>query len=97
MVGTRLAMFSTRVIRITTQREKSHTVVTIDGQLSAADVGELQRVRESLQGKVVLELGGLSVCANEGVRLLQDWLQAGAQLNNTNPFLRMVLEKHERV
>ena len=81
------------MIRITLQQEKAHTLVTIDGQLTASDVGEIQRFRDSVQGKVLLRLGGLSVCADDGVRLLQDWLQAGAQLENANPFLRMVLEK----
>ena len=80
------------MIRITTQQEKSHTVITIDGQLTAADLGEIRRARRSARGKVVLKLGGLNVCADDGIRLLQDWVHAGAQLDNANPFLRMVLE-----
>jgi hypothetical protein len=85
------------VIRITTQQEKSHTVITIDGQLTAADLGEIRRVRRSVRGKVVLKLGGLNVCADDGIRLLQEWLHAGAQLDNANPFLRMLLETQESV
>ena len=85
------------MIRITTQQEKSHTVITIDGQLTAADLGEIRRVRRSVRGKVVLKLGGLNVCADDGIRLLQDWLDAGAQLDNANPFLRMLLETHQSV
>jgi hypothetical protein len=92
-----LAMISPLVVRITTQQGKLHTVITIDGQLTAADLGELQRVRNSVRGQVVLKLGGLQVCADEGIRLLQDWLHAGAQLDNANPFLRMLLETQESV
>jgi hypothetical protein len=93
----RISEGSFRVIRITTQREKSHTIVTIDGQLTAADVGEMRRVRNSLSGKVVLKLGGLNVCADDGIQLLRDWLQGGAQLNDANPFLRMVLEEQQNI
>ena len=84
------------MIRITTQQEESHALVTIDGQLTATDVKEIRRVRDSVRGKVVLKLAGLSLCADEGIRVLRDWLQAGAQLENATPFLRMVLEKQER-
>ena len=84
------------MIRITTQQEESHALVTIDGQLTATDVVEIRRVRDSLRGNVILKLAGLSLCADEGIHVLRDWLQAGAQLENATPFLRMVLEKQER-
>ena len=84
------------MIRITTQQQESHALVTIDGQLTATDVGEIRRVRDSVRGKVVLKLAGLSLCADEGIHLLRDWLRAGAHLENATPFLRMVLEKPEQ-
>lgn len=93
----RLAKAFPLVIRITTQQEKSHTVITIDGQLTAADLGEIRRARKSARGQVVLKLGGLNVCADDGIRLLQEWLHAGAQLDNATPFLRMMLETQESV
>ena len=80
------------MIRITTQKEKSHAVITIDGQLTAADLGELRRFRRSVRGKVALKLEGLSVFADDGIRLLRDWMDAGAKLENATPFLRMMLE-----
>jgi hypothetical protein len=72
--------------------EKERTVVTIDGQLEDSDLGEIQRVRESAQGKVVLNLSGLDTCSDEGIRLLKRWLAGGAQLKRANPFLRMILK-----
>jgi hypothetical protein len=80
------------MIRVTTQVENSRTVVTIDGQLAASDVEEIQRVKASVKGKVVLRLAGLDTCTEEGVRLLKQWLNAGAQLENANPFLRMLFQ-----
>lgn len=80
------------MIRITTHRELSHTVVTIDGRLTAADLPALRRVRWSVRGAVALDLGGLDTCVEEGIRLLQDWLDAGARLDAATPFLRMVLQ-----
>ena len=80
------------MIRITTHQEPAHTVVTIDGRLTAADFSEIRRVRQSVSGAVALDLGGLDACAEDGIRLLQDWLDAGARLDAATPFLRMVLQ-----
>jgi hypothetical protein len=83
------------MIRITTHHEPARTVVTIDGQLTAADFSEVRRARESISGAVALDLGGLETCARDGIRLLQDWLDAGAQLDAATPFLRMVLQSRK--
>jgi hypothetical protein len=80
------------MIRITIHPEPSRTVVAIDGRLTAADFPEIRRVRESISGAVALDLDGLDTCARDGIRLLQDWLDAGARLDAATPFLRMVLQ-----
>ena len=80
------------MIRITTHHEPLQTVVTIEGRLMAADLHALRRVRRSVRGAVTLDLGGLDACARDGIRLLQDWLDAGAHLDAATPFLRMVLQ-----
>lgn len=89
--GTRIAKL-TAMIRITTHYELSRTVVTIDGQLTTADFPEVRRARESVSGGVALDLAGLDTCARDGIRLLQDWLDAGARLDTATPFLRMMLQ-----
>jgi hypothetical protein len=81
------------VIRVTTRKEDSRTVVIIDGQLQSTDLAEVQRVRKSMPGKILLELNGLTGCADDGVRFLRDWLTNGAQLGHAATFLRMVLEQ----
>ena len=83
------------MIRITTHPEPSRTVVAIDGRLTAADFPEIRRVRQSVSGAVALDLGGLDACAQDGIRLLQGWLDAGARLDAATPFLRMVLQDHK--
>jgi hypothetical protein len=80
------------MIRITTQKEKNGTVVTIDGQVAESDLREIRRVRKSVTGAVFLNLRGLEECAAGGVRVLQEWLDAGAQLQKANPFLQMILK-----
>ncbi len=85
------------MIRITTRQEESHTVVTIDGQLMPADLAEVRRVRKSIKGNVLLKLGGLNTCVDEGIRVLRDWLNAGARLSSATPFLQLVLEKYQKV
>jgi hypothetical protein len=80
------------MIRITTQQEQGCTVVIIDGQVTAEDLPEIERVRSAQSGDVTLKLGGVTSCAAVGVRLLRDWLAAGAQLRDATLFLRMILE-----
>ena len=80
------------MIRITTRHKPSHTMVIIEGWLTAADLRAIRRVRRSVRGAVALDLGGLDACAKDGIRLLQDWLDAGARLDAATPFLRMVLQ-----
>jgi len=81
-----------RVIRITTRSEGNHTVVTVDGRATESDLGEIRRVRKAVKGAVVLSLRGLDVCAPGGIRLLRDWLDAGARLQDATPFLEMTLK-----
>ncbi len=81
------------MIRITTQKEKNGTVVTIDGQLADSDLREIQRARNSTKGTVDLNLRGLDACAVGGVRILREWLDAGARLQSATPFLEMILKE----
>ena len=80
------------MIRITTRKEKNGTVVTIDGYVAESDLGEIRRIRRSTKGAVLLNLRGLTACAPGGVRLLRAWLDAGARLQDANPFLEMILK-----
>lgn len=79
------------MIRISTQSEPKHTVVSIDGRVTESDLGEIQRVRRTLQGAVVLDLRGLDACAQGGIRLLRGWITSGAQLREATAFLQLVL------
>ena len=80
------------MIRITTQKQGNRTIVTIDGKVAEPDLGEIRRVRKSVKGAVFLNLRGLTACAAGGVRVLRDWLGAGARLQEATPFLRMILK-----
>jgi hypothetical protein len=80
------------VIRISTRRTELSTIVAIDGQLVSADLEEVRGVWFSVGGPVVLDLGGLDACSEDGVELLREWVRGGARLRAAAPFLRMVLE-----
>jgi len=80
------------MIRITTERKEKGTVVTIDGRLADSDLREIQQVRKSVTGEVFLDLRGLEECSAGEVRVLQEWLDAGARLQEANPFLHMILK-----
>lgn len=79
------------MICITMCHQLSHTIVSISGRLTASDWPIIRQTRESVSGAVVLDLGGLETYSREGVQLLQDWLDAGASLDATTPYLQMVL------
>ena len=83
------------MIRITIHHKPSHTMVTIEGRLTAADLRAIRQVCRSVRGAVALDLGGLDACTRDGIRLLQDWLDAGARLGAATPFLRMVLQDRQ--
>ena len=80
------------MICITTQQEQGGIVIIIDGQIQAADLPEIKRVRMAQAGAVALQLGGVTSCTADGVQLLREWLDAGAQLRDATLFLRMILE-----
>ena len=79
------------MIRIITRIEEDGTIVTIEGQIADSDLGEIQRVRESVKGAVFLNLRGVKSCAEGGTRVLREWLEAGAKLQAATPYLGMIL------
>ncbi|MRS02090.1 hypothetical protein EG832_02485 [bacterium] len=79
------------MIRITTQKEHDVTVVIIDGQMTEEDLPEIIQVRASLNGAVALNLSELTSVPSKGIRLLRDWIDAGARLQDASLFLRMIL------
>lgn len=79
------------MIRITVQVEGDHTTVGIAGQMTEIDLNEVQRVRASVKGDVVLSLRGLDSCEAGGIRFLRAWLEAGATLKDANPFVGLTL------
>jgi hypothetical protein len=81
------------LIRITTRKEEKNTTITIDGQATEMDLAEIRRVRRGVKGAVDLNLRGLDLCSPAGIRLLRDWLDAGARLQSATPFLEMALRE----
>jgi hypothetical protein len=80
------------MIRISVQVAGGHTTVVIAGQLMEIDLNEVQRVRESVSGDVVLSLREMESCEAGGIRFLRSWLEAGAKLRDANPFVELTLK-----
>lgn len=81
------------MIRISTRSEGGRTLVDIAGQLTELDLAEVRRARRATTGEVDLTLRDLDGCAPEGIRLVREWLAAGAHLRSATPFLAMVLRE----
>jgi hypothetical protein len=79
------------MFRITTEKQRALTLVTLDGRLTDSDVEEIHRVLSSVTGPVVLSLSGLETCSGKAVVELKQWLAAGFTLQGATPFMRMLL------
>ncbi|MEI7902888.1 MAG: hypothetical protein WCK89_21795 [bacterium] len=81
------------MFRITTQKTRDHTVVTLDGRLADSDVEEVRRVLSSVTAPAALSLSDLETCSEGAVAELLHWMDAGFTLQGATPFMRMLLAK----
>jgi hypothetical protein len=80
------------VIRIAVGKQQKDTVVAIDGDLVASELGELRRVRGSISGGVILHLENVISADAESLAELRDWIQDGALTRGASPYIQMMLE-----
>ncbi len=82
------------MFRITTQKLRDVTVVTLDGSLTDSDVDEVHRVLCSVKAPAALNLSDLESCSNGVVSELRLWLEGGFTLQGATPFVRLLLANH---
>lgn len=81
------------MLRIAVSKQDKETVVVIEGELVASELGELKRVRGSVSGPVILDLEDLISADAISIVELCDWIQGGAQTRGASPYTEMLLEQ----
>lgn len=81
------------VLRITTDRSSTVTVVRVDGRLGKKGAAELERTCESIEGPFCLDLANLHSIDCEGVRVISNLEAHGVALTGRSPYVDMLLKR----
>jgi hypothetical protein len=81
------------VVNLELSKREDETVLTVSGRLVGSDLGELQGVRGSISGPVMLSLKDLLSADEENLRELRDWIEHGARTQGASPYLQLLLEQ----
>ena len=82
-------------IRITSLAEGGHTIVRVEGQLTAADVSALQVECLSIGIPLRVDLSGLLSADKAGIAELRLLQAQGAELHGPSHYIRRLLEQEE--
>lgn len=93
--GTHLAVHPGVTLRISTRRDGSREVVTVDGRLDADAVVELERMVAELSPPLCLDLVGLKSVDEVGLGVLRALLAHGVAVTGASPYVRLLLELEE--
>lgn len=83
-------------VRISSRYDEGRTVITVLGILKARHVGELERVCAAADSPLVVDLTGLLFADAAGSEMLRRLVDAGAEVLNASPYVRILLEDAER-
>ena len=79
-------------VRITTTTDVDPTVIKIVGRLEAADVPELDKEIDSVDGRLVLDLSELKSAEPAGIERLRELAAGGAEFRGASPYVQMLLD-----
>ena len=80
-------------LRITTKPGGLVTVVRIDGQLRKKGVAELERVCQSIEGPLCLDLANLHSVDGDGIRAISMLEDRGAAVAGVSPYIQKLLDR----
>ncbi len=81
------------MVRITTKKTGTVTVVQIDGRLKKNNVAELERACRSIEGPLCLDLANLHSVDTVGARAICDIEAGGAAVTGVSPYIDMLLKR----
>lgn len=80
-------------LRITTKRSGLVTVVLIDGRLRKEGVAELERVCQSIEGPLCLDLANLHSVDGDGIRAIRMLEDHGVAVAGVSPYVQRLLNR----
>ena len=80
-------------LRIFEASDEAGGVVALHGWLSAAEVGELERVVAAHGRPLRIDLAHLAGVDEDGLRELAGWRRQGVRLTGASPFVELMLER----
>ena len=84
------------VVNLELSKREDEAVLIIGGRLLGSDLAELQRVRATISGAVMLRLEDLLSADEESLRELRDWIDHGARTQGASPYLQLLLEQKSK-
>ena len=84
------------MVHLELSKREDETVLAIGGRLVGSDLAELQRVRGTISGAVMLRFEDLLSADEENLRELRDWIDHGARTQGASPYLQMLLEQKSK-
>ena len=79
-------------IRVGRFSEEQRTVLRIAGRLQSADVSELDKETQSVEGPLVLDLSELMSADKAGIERLRELQAEGAELRGASRYVQMLLD-----
>lgn len=79
-------------IRIIMTSERGRTLIKIAGQLKRADMDELIRTFQELDGPAVLDLMELQSVDREAVVQLREFIDLGLEVQAASPYIELLLK-----
>jgi anti-anti-sigma regulatory factor len=80
-------------IRITSSTEAGHSIIRVEGQLTAKDASVLEAACRSGGLPLRLDLSELQSADAIGIEVLGSLLAQGAKLHGASPYIRRLLEE----
>lgn len=84
------------MIRITKRVQKRHSIIKLDGQLTADVLAELKDNCASVKGTLYLDLGQTTWIDAESVAVVEALIAQGALLSAASPFVAQLLKVRTR-
>ena len=79
-------------IRVERFSEEQRTVLRIAGRLQSADVSELDKETQSVEGPLTLDLSELMSADNAGIERLRELQAQGAEMRGASRYMQMLLD-----
>jgi hypothetical protein len=80
------------MIRLDSETHAGRTTIRVDGSIDIEGAEELQRVCDTAAGPLTLDLANTNAASREGIAVILELVNRGAELRNVPPYIALRLE-----